>query len=502
MPIVIDRKRIDMTSSQVRKLLGEAKEKGNLEEVMCDIFFKYEMDMAIIWSCRDYLEGMSDEFYQKNPFMVPYKVIIAAMRGNIKKADEMLNDYGREFDESIITSFGPMDFSKIMLEMVMPQLSNEEFIRRERVLVAVCTEPIKGLALNACRPSIINGFRDLTMYCPHMYDKREQIEKAIEVLYGNSGKGVYDVAVAEWDYETGDAFKALVGVAGTIPRLDDAKDIRCLFVAYVLQMKILKMNGQNKVSDELYEKIRRRIKDNNFEELVSSLKAVECLQHCYSGDNEKIEEWLAKDAPNENDEIFMMDMFAYFTKMRCYLQLGDYMLTIILAKRLLELLSIADRPHDKCECHILLAMASYMAGDEKNAVYEMECAFEIANAYNYKRLFADEGQIMVDLLKLYKTRSKTEINEERVKEIRSIAFEIARRFPKYIVSKNENINLTNTEKKVLSLMADGLSNDEIGSELKKKEGAIKYHTSNIYRKFNVTNRQQALIFAREIGLVK
>lgn len=501
MNTAIDRKRIDMTSVQVLKLLETAKGDGRLEDEMIHIFYQYEMDMAIIWNCRDYIERMSDEFYQKNQFMTPYRAIVAAMRGKIKEADELVNNYGREFDESMVTDFGPMDFSKIMLEMVMPQLSNEEFVRREKFLVSSCTEPIKGLALNACRPSIINGFRDFTMYCPDMNGKSAEIEKAIEILYGNSGKGVYDVAVAEWNYETGDAFKALVGVAGTIPRLDDSKDIRCLFVAYVLQMKVLMMNGQNKDSEELYEKIRKRIYENNYEELLSSLKAAECMQACYMADIGSVKEWLNEDAPNENEEIFMMDMYSYFTKMRCYLQFGDYMLTIILAKRLLEMLSRAQRPHDECECHILLAMASYMADDEENAVYEMECAFEIANTYDYVRLFADEGQIMVNLLKLYKAQTKRVVNEDRVKQIKGIALDVARRFPNYISAKKKMATLTKTEKKVLILMADGLSNEAIGEELNKKEGAIKYHSSNIYKKFNVSNRQQAINYARQIGMI-
>jgi len=499
--MIDNRKRIDLTSEQVLEKLREAEEKGKLEEVVYDIFMKYEMDMVIIWKCRDFLDKLSEESVQKNPMIIPYRAIIEAMRGNTKKAEAIVKSYGREFEESIISSFGPLDFSRIMLEMVMPQLRNDEFIRREKFLVSVCTEPIRGLALNACRPSIINGFRDFTMYCPYMESKHAEIEKVIEVLYGNSGKGVYDVAVAEWNYETGDAFKALIGVAAIIPRLDEAKDIRCLFVAYVLQIKILTLNGQNKDSKELYEKIRKRILENNYEELVSSLRAAECMQLCYSADIEGIKEWLKEDAPNENEEIFMMDMFSYFTKMRCYLQLGDYMLTIILAKRLLEMLSRAQRPHDDCECHILLAIASYMAGDKENAVYEMENAFEIANSYNYVRLFADEGQIMVELLKLYKAKTKTEVNEDRIKLIKGIALEVARRFPNYLTAKEEIVTLTKTERRVLDLIAEGLSNEAIGEELHKKEGAIKYHASNIYKKFNVSNRQQAINYARQIGMI-
>lgn len=54
----------------------------------------------------------------------------------------------------------------------------------------------------------------------------------------------------------------------------------------------------------------------------------------------------------------------------------------------------------------------------------------------------------------------------------------------------------------LLLLADGLSNDEIARELNKNTGSIKFHTSGIYKKLKVDNRQQAINVARSIGIVK
>ena len=55
--------------------------------------------------------------------------------------------------------------------------------------------------------------------------------------------------------------------------------------------------------------------------------------------------------------------------------------------------------------------------------------------------------------------------------------------------------------RVLELMSEGLSNDNIGKELDKKEGTIKSHTANIYKKFGVENRQQAINFAKDNGII-
>lgn len=422
----------------------------------------------------------------------------------------MIKKFGETPDELDITKATQIDFARIMLELVLPQLDNKEFIRRERFLTDYIKDPIVGLALTACRPSVFNGFRDFSDLCLNMEECREQVESAIIKLYGSSGQGVYEVAHAEWLYEHADAFGALVEVAGTIPALENAKDIRCLFVAYVLQLRVLHFHGQTKNCIDMFKKVRKRIYETGSEELEDSLIAAECLYSCYKADMDFVNDWLINDAPNENEEIFMMDMFSYLVKMRCYLQTDQYMNTIILANKMLELLKPSHRPHDKCECYILLAMALYKGNDEKKALDELKKAFAIASKYHYVRLFADEGQIMVELLKLYKQDADKDMNkalaegydEKYVREIKMIAQEAARIFPAYL--QNEEIKefaLTKTEQKVLAYMAEGLSNDEIGLEMDKKVGTIKYHTASIFKKFGASNRQQAINFARGKGII-
>jgi LuxR family maltose regulon positive regulatory protein len=60
--------------------------------------------------------------------------------------------------------------------------------------------------------------------------------------------------------------------------------------------------------------------------------------------------------------------------------------------------------------------------------------------------------------------------------------------------------LTNRELEVLQLIADGLTNRQIGDKLVISTGTVKYYTSHIYRKLQVSNRTQAVASAREIGI--
>jgi predicted ATPase/DNA-binding CsgD family transcriptional regulator len=61
--------------------------------------------------------------------------------------------------------------------------------------------------------------------------------------------------------------------------------------------------------------------------------------------------------------------------------------------------------------------------------------------------------------------------------------------------------LTQRELEVLQLLAIGLTNPQIAERFVIGAGTVKTHTLNIYRKLDVSNRTQAIIRAREIGLI-
>jgi DNA-binding NarL/FixJ family response regulator len=62
--------------------------------------------------------------------------------------------------------------------------------------------------------------------------------------------------------------------------------------------------------------------------------------------------------------------------------------------------------------------------------------------------------------------------------------------------------LTEREREVFELIAQGLSNAEIADRLYLTEGTVKTHVSHIFEKLEVRDRTQAVIFAYDVGVVK
>ena len=64
-----------------------------------------------------------------------------------------------------------------------------------------------------------------------------------------------------------------------------------------------------------------------------------------------------------------------------------------------------------------------------------------------------------------------------------------------------NDPLSKREMDVLELIAEGMTNQEIAQELYLSKNTIKSHSSKIYQKLNVNNRNQAVSKARLLGIL-
>ena len=158
------------------------------------------------------------------------------------------------------------------------------------------------------------------------------------------------------------------------------------------------------------------------------------------------------------------------------------------------------------EALLLRSIALQMLGD---LAQTMECfnrCLVLAAPGGYVRLFLDEGPAVRMLLQ-EAVKSGTVV-EYASKLLAAFDAESTQMEGVVLVPRLQKIAapglpepLTEREIELLSLIAEGLSNQEIAQRLFISLPTVKWHTSNIYGKLGVRNRTQAVIQARSLGVL-
>ena len=161
---------------------------------------------------------------------------------------------------------------------------------------------------------------------------------------------------------------------------------------------------------------------------------------------------------------------------------GDSAQKMGMVKRLVEIL-------------VLQALAYDALGAHVQALEVIETALQLGEAGGMVRTFIVEGERIGRLLHEAAQRGTT---PEYVGRLLA-AFPQAQ--PKRTKQEDLVEPLSERELEVLSLIAEGHTNAEIGSRLHLALSTVKWHTSNIYGKLSVKNRAQAVARARGLGLL-
>ena len=248
------------------------------------------------------------------------------------------------------------------------------------------------------------------------------------------------------------------------------------------------------------ENVRKQIRENDMEEFMPNIDALDAWAAMYDGDYKRVFKWMREGAPDEYSKFCMLDLFRYMIKMRAYIIQGKYLAVTSLATKLLPLLEAGRRYMDLCELHMIWAMSDYADGRKWEAFKHLEIALELSEKYHYDRLLADEGKRMLDLLKEYRSE-KTK--SPYLAWITELAEKSAALFPRYLKNQlPDKPALTDAEMRILRLLQDNYTNAQIAEEVGIAQETAKKHCKNIIAKLEVKNRYQAVQRAEEYGLIE
>jgi len=151
--------------------------------------------------------------------------------------------------------------------------------------------------------------------------------------------------------------------------------------------------------------------------------------------------------------------------------------------------------------NIVTSLVLHALGRQDEALQLIEQAVSFAAVEGYMRPFLAEGPEVKELLLAVKSKEP-----EFITSLLGCFTQTDGSIPSHPSEAGSNQGiiepLSDRELEVLQLLAEGLSNQDIGKKLFISLGTVKWHVKNIYGKLGVKSRTQAIVMAQKLKLLE
>jgi LuxR family transcriptional regulator, maltose regulon positive regulatory protein len=259
-----------------------------------------------------------------------------------------------------------------------------------------------------------------------------------------------------------------------------------------------------------------RLYDGNFSPNVRPIAARKTRVWVSQGRLDEALDWVRVQGLSVENELSYLREFDHISLVRvllaryqCDRSPGSISGAMTMLERLLQAAEEGGRKGSAIEILILQAIAYHAQGNLPAALLPLQHALTLAEPEGYVRIFLDEGESMRQLLC---EASKRKIIPDYTDKLLA-AFEAEKRksedkpdLPPVLSQEHRDGEplidpLSQREIKILQLIAQGLSNREIGERLFLALNTVKGHNRKIFGKLQVQSRTEAIARARELGLL-
>jgi LuxR family maltose regulon positive regulatory protein len=280
-------------------------------------------------------------------------------------------------------------------------------------------------------------------------------------------------------------------------------DVAMLGWSYICQVRVLFSRGDMAGAEEIIRKMEKVGRKLNVPPWVTKrLAAWQGQIWLAQGKLPVASQWVAERGLDTGDEPYLQREREYMVLARLCIAQGRLDEATRLLQRLLETAEEGGRLSYKIEILILRAMALEAGRDTNGALAALEQALVLAEPGGYIRIFVDEGPPMAHLLYEAVTCGVAPDYVRRLLAAFPVTESEQTAPSKTQAPKSELVEpLSERELEVLQLLAEGLTNQEIGSRLFLSLNTVKVHTRNIYGKLDAHSRSQAVARARALGVL-
>jgi LuxR family maltose regulon positive regulatory protein len=333
---------------------------------------------------------------------------------------------------------------------------------------------------------------------------------AIRALDRSAREGKQRIPVAGYVYtglaqifcEWNDLEKATFLVSKGLKLCEQWGQMDVLIIGLVRRAEIFVAEGNFKGADAMMEKAAQSARGfaTASTRWVAFSKARLRLR---MGDITDAVRWVRQMNLSADDDIKGTNAGTYLIVARMLIMRGTHEEALDLLGRILAVTRDTDALARTIEAELLRALALQAMGEEDRALRAMVRALSLAEPQGYVRLFVREGEAAARLLYRISAHGAT--------PSRTVSRTYVSRLLKAITKPEDDSDngkaealiepLSEREREVLALIAEGLSNREIADRLILSVSTVKAHAHHIYTKLDVGNRVQAVERARAIGLL-
>ena len=289
---------------------------------------------------------------------------------------------------------------------------------------------------------------------------------------------------------------------------DKAKD-EIVFCCYTHLASIYFAMGREDLYLEVVGQAQRYIEAECAHYFNHNLEAFKAKFLLFNGDKTVAREWLDNYFVIPAEHLELYKIFQHFTTARAYMVLGQSDHAMSYITKLKDLARDFRRPMDIAEANILQSVLEWALGNKNEAVITLETVLTAMQEYGFVRIFADEGAAILPILKRLAVNLKKEnyqgnLNARYLSEVTVAAYEQSRRC-KGIASNirtEKPIKLSRQQKNILVLMSKGYKNSEIVDLISITNHTVKSHQAAAYAKLCVNNAMDAVVKAKELGLIE
>lgn len=374
-----------------------------------------------------------------------------------------------------------------------------ELIRNLAVLMLDKKAELPEFSVTSNLPSIMNGGKDFCEWSKADKELAIVMKKPVEVVLGKWGNGLVNIALAESMFEKGnkDIYEIMSMLNRGYTKADLGGKIEMCFVATSILCRIHLQKNQLQLARDEMREFSDKVRNSGAERMLPNIRAFEMGIALLEGKTVDIEAWVTQESPNENQEFNILERYRYIMKLRAYLALGRNDEALKLCERLKLYFTEYKRTYMYMENELLRAITLYRQScDEWKDI--LSAILPKIEEYHFVHIIEKEGAALWPLLKeLKELPVSDEFAEESMKALESMTM----LYPNYLKVKSVlSEPLSNMEKQVLDMHIKGVESGQICELCAFSYNTLKFHNHNIYKKLGVSNKNDAIRIAKELGL--